>query len=135
MNKAFGGVVIDDRGRVLLREPSNHYDGYVWTFAKGRPDPGERPEQAALREVEEETGIKAKVICTIPGSFPGSTTDNSYFLMAPVEDTKHFQDETQSVRWVTQGEAEQLIAQTKNHAGRERDLKLLKAAFAAKLKL
>ncbi len=33
---------------------------YVWTFAKGRPDPGETPEEAAIRETEEETGLLVK---------------------------------------------------------------------------
>lgn len=33
---SFGGVLFDDQGRVLLRRPANEFDGYVWTFAKGR---------------------------------------------------------------------------------------------------
>ena len=59
--KAYGGVVINDQGEILLREPRNHFDGYVWTFPKGRPEkeqrPGETPEETAFREVLEETGI------------------------------------------------------------------------------
>lgn len=31
---AYGGVIVDTEGRVLLREPSDHFDGYVWTFSK-----------------------------------------------------------------------------------------------------
>jgi hypothetical protein len=46
---AYGGVLIDTNGRVLLRRPKSDFDGYVWTFPKGRPDAGETPEQAALR--------------------------------------------------------------------------------------
>ena len=38
------------------------WQGYVWTFPKGRPDAGETPERAALREVKEETGYSTKVI-------------------------------------------------------------------------
>jgi 8-oxo-dGTP diphosphatase len=129
MKKAYGGVVINDQGLVLLREPSNHYDDYVWTFAKGRPDPKESPEETALREVREETGVKARIVGLIPGWFRGGTTENQYFLMVPVEDTKTFENETQSVRWATEMEAEGLISQTTNPEGRERDLKVLKAAF------
>jgi 8-oxo-dGTP diphosphatase len=129
MNKAYGGVVINEQGLVLLREPRNHFGGYVWTFAKGRPDPGETAEETALREVKEETGVKPRIVAKIPGSFPGSTTDNEYFLMVPVEDTKKFEGETQSVRWVTQSEAEQLIVQTTEVAGKKRDLRLLQVAF------
>ena len=53
---AYGGIVVDAKGRILLREPSGHFDGYVWTFPKGRPQPGETAEEAALRETREETG-------------------------------------------------------------------------------
>jgi 8-oxo-dGTP pyrophosphatase MutT (NUDIX family) len=130
MQKAYGGVVINDQGKVLIREPKGHYDGYVWTFAKGIPEKGESPEQTALREVIEESGIAAEILVKIPGSFLGSTTDNEYFLMRSLQDRGNFGNETQAVRWVTQREAEALIQETKNKAGRERDCLVLKAAFA-----
>ncbi len=38
---------------LLLHYPSGH-----WEFAKGHIEEGENPEQAAKREIEEETGIK-----------------------------------------------------------------------------
>jgi hypothetical protein len=41
---------MDAAGRILLREPSGHFDGYVWRFRKGRPEGGETPEETALRE-------------------------------------------------------------------------------------
>jgi len=130
MEKAYGGVVIDEQGHVLLRKPTGHYDGYVWTFAKGRPNKGESPEQTALREVEEEIGIVARIVTKITGSFIGGTTDNEYFLMAAMEDTKRLH-ETSSLRWANQGEAEKLISETTNRAGRFRDLQVLEAAFKA----
>lgn len=128
MEKAYGGVIINAQGQVLLREPLNHYDGCVWTFAKGKQNPGETPNETALREVEEETGVRGTIVAKIPGSFPGSTTNNEYFLMVPFEDTKKFKDETQTVRWVTAEEATTLISMTKNLKGRARDLSLLSAA-------
>lgn len=60
-----GGVVIDDRPdgtrRVLLivhRSMSGHPR---WTLPKGGVEPGETVEQAALREVREETGHTATI--------------------------------------------------------------------------
>ena len=47
--QAYGGVLLRNTGHILLREPTNHFDGYVWTFAKGKPDPGETSETTALR--------------------------------------------------------------------------------------
>jgi ADP-ribose pyrophosphatase YjhB (NUDIX family) len=130
MKKSYGGVVINQNGQVLLREPAGQFGGYAWTFAKGEPNPGETIEDTALREVLEETGVKARILAKIPGVFRGSTTDNEYFLMAAEEDTKTFGDETKAVRWVKQSEAEELIMKTPNITGRKRDLQLLQAAFA-----
>ena len=81
LKAAYGGAVFDGAGRVLLREPANHFGGYVWTFPKGKSDKGETPEQAALREVLEETGCTARILAPIPGDFAGDTTANHYFLM------------------------------------------------------
>ena len=80
---AYRGLVFDPEGRVLLREPRGHFDNYVWTFPKGRPDPGESPDATAIREVEEETGVHAWILAPIPGKFVGGTTINRFFLMAP----------------------------------------------------
>jgi 8-oxo-dGTP pyrophosphatase MutT (NUDIX family) len=129
---AYGGVVLDPDGHLLLREPRNHYDGYVWTFPKGRPDPGETPQETALRETREETGANARILAPIPGEFAGGTTINRYFLMAapagsggvPKDDK-----ETNATRWVTPAEARTLIEQTTNAAGRKRDLAVLAAAL------
>src|ERR1019366_5421089 len=37
---SYGGILFNEKGQVLLREPKGHYDGYHWTFAKGRQDEG-----------------------------------------------------------------------------------------------
>lgn len=37
-----------------------------WVFPKGHLDPGETPEGAALREVWEETGIRAEIVGPLP---------------------------------------------------------------------
>jgi 8-oxo-dGTP pyrophosphatase MutT (NUDIX family) len=58
-------------GGVVLRSLGN--DGYevvlcgrnvpgTWQLPKGTPDPGETPEQTALREVQEETGLETKIV-------------------------------------------------------------------------
>jgi 8-oxo-dGTP diphosphatase len=73
MNLAYGGVVFNDKGEILFREPRNHYGGYVWTFAKGQPDGSETPEATALREVREETGVVARILCPLGEGFQGTT--------------------------------------------------------------
>ncbi len=127
---AYGGVLIDASGNTLLREPANHFGGYHWTFAKGRPDPGETPSEAALREVLEETGHRAEIVAPIGMRFAGTTTTNAFFLMRPLGEPGPFSWETARVRWVSEAEARDLITLTRTKTGRDRDLAVLAAAFA-----
>src|ERR1051326_7862717 len=130
MRKAYGGIVINAAHQVLLREPADHYHGYAWTFAKGKPLAGESPAETALREVFEETGVRARILLKLPGSFDGSRTSNEYFLMSPIEETGKFDSETEAVCWASREEASQLILQTAKPRRRRRDLRVLKTAFA-----
>jgi 8-oxo-dGTP diphosphatase len=131
-NTSYGGVPFDESGRVLLREPAGHYDGYHWTFAKGRIDPAEGTAEAvALREVFEETGYHAEIRGRVPGTFKGSTGQNIYFIMWPKGSPEKPGPETVAVRWATPQEARELIAQTTNAIGRRRDLDVLEAALTA----
>ena len=129
---SYGGVVIDMWSRLLLRTPTNHFDGYVWTFPKGRQAPGESPRQTALREVLEETGVHAKIITKLQGVFRGGTGWTQYYLMRSVGESIAFDSsETAAVRWVTFAEAKILIDKTTNRIGRSRDQRVLSAAASA----
>jgi 8-oxo-dGTP diphosphatase len=129
---SFGGVLFDDEGRVLIRRPTGEFDGYVWTFPKGRMEKGTTPEETALKEVREETGYDAKIIGKVPGTFAGGTGSNEYYLMSPVKDpVAPDPAETEEIRWVTSEQAEASIRKTRNAIGRERDLNVLKAAIDA----
>ncbi|MEO1261850.1 MAG: NUDIX hydrolase [Bacteroidota bacterium] len=50
--EAAGGTVFNENGEVLMIHRRK-----FWDLPKGKIDPGETPEQAGLREVQEETGI------------------------------------------------------------------------------
>jgi 8-oxo-dGTP pyrophosphatase MutT (NUDIX family) len=127
--ESYGGVLINARGEVLLREPSGHFGGYVWTFAKGQPDKGETPEQTALREVFEETGYPAKIVAVIPQVFGGTTRTTVFYLMKTDGEPQPFHSETSQVRWVDESEAKKLISLTKTDTCRQRDLAVLDAAL------
>ena len=122
---SYGGVLLNQQGHVLLREPTQHFGGYVWTYAKGRPEPGESPQQTALREVAEEMGYAARIQGRLPGLYGGSTGTSVFFVMEALGHPVPFQHETQQIRWVAPEHAHTLIAQTTLPQGRTRDLQVL----------
>jgi ADP-ribose pyrophosphatase YjhB (NUDIX family) len=63
-----GGLVLDRSGTVTKAALIARHDRkgrLVWSMPKGHLEPGETPEDAAIREVQEETGIEAHVIGTL----------------------------------------------------------------------
>lgn len=111
MVEAAGGVVLRADGSILLVHRPRYDD---WTLPKGKLDPGETFEQAALREVEEETGVRCRLVRELPST---EYRDNSgreklvrYWLME-IEHDPGFQpnDEVDGVRWLAPGEAAVLL--------------------------
>jgi 8-oxo-dGTP pyrophosphatase MutT (NUDIX family) len=126
---SYGGVVLNREKQILLRRPKGDFDGYVWTFAKGKAEPGATAEETALREVREETGYTTSIVAKIPGQFEGGTGATEYFLMEPVGEPGPFDSrETEAIAWVSLDEAREHIAQTRNPIGRRRDQAVLEAA-------
>jgi 8-oxo-dGTP pyrophosphatase MutT (NUDIX family) len=59
-----GGVLVKViRGRPMLAaiRPRGKREG-LWALPKGKIDPGERPEETAVREVREETGVEGTLV-------------------------------------------------------------------------
>jgi 8-oxo-dGTP pyrophosphatase MutT (NUDIX family) len=59
-----GGVLVKlIRGRPMLAaiRPRGKPEG-LWALPKGKIDPGERPEETAVREVREETGVEGALV-------------------------------------------------------------------------
>jgi 8-oxo-dGTP diphosphatase len=107
--EAAGGVVARD-GRILLVHRPRYDD---WTLPKGKLDPGESFEDAALREVEEETGLRCRLLGELPETrytVNGRPKLVRYWLMEPEADAPFVpNDETDELRWVTAGEALSLL--------------------------
>ena len=92
-----------------------------WTLPKGKAEPGESLEECAVREVEEETGLR----CTLGRSL-GSTsyTDRRgrpkevrYWLMQPVEGRLTLpQGEIDAARWVSVADAMELLTYERDTA-------------------
>jgi ADP-ribose pyrophosphatase YjhB (NUDIX family) len=60
-----GGLVLDysqEQARVALIGRHDRRGRLIWSLPKGHIEPGETAEEAALREVAEETGITARIV-------------------------------------------------------------------------
>lgn len=68
MELGAGGVVFNAKREVLLLRDRMGF----WVFPKGHPEPGESLEEAAVREVWEETGVRAEVL--LPSTPPATST-------------------------------------------------------------
>ena len=109
-----GGVILED-GRVLLILMRNLRGDTVWTFPKGHLDAGETAEQAAVREVLEETGWECEIISdlyTSRYSFARGGAevekDVRWFLVKRKggDGIPRTPDEVLDLRWLTLAEAE-----------------------------
>ena len=115
-----GGIVFNDRNEVILTRVGTLRDKtqFHWKFPKGHIDPGETTKDAAVREVEEEAGVKARIIKKVGDSkyvFPmnGERIFKivTYFLMEYVSgDIKPQEGEIEEVRWVNPEEALKLLS-------------------------
>jgi 8-oxo-dGTP pyrophosphatase MutT (NUDIX family) len=107
--EAAGGVVVRGGQVALVHRP--RYDD--WTLPKGKLDPGESFEDAAVREVQEETGIRARLVRELPATtyrVSGRPKVVRYWLM-DVEHEGPFEpnDETDQLRWVAPDDALRLL--------------------------
>jgi 8-oxo-dGTP diphosphatase len=101
--RAAGGIV-HRRGpggelEVLLVHRPRYDD---WSLPKGKGDPGERDEETALREVEEETGLRCEL---------GAPAGQTRYRDSNGDGTGSFvpNDEVDELRWYTIPEATEFL--------------------------
>lgn len=104
--RAAGGVVLRQRPgaptpEVLLVHRPRYRD---WTLPKGKAEPGETDEQCAVREVEEETGLRCELVRDL-GEVRyrdryGRPKVVRYWEMRPMGGSFRASDEVDDIRWV-----------------------------------
>lgn len=73
-----------DPGVVMIRQFRHAADGYIWEVPAGRLDGGEPPEACAGRELEEETGMRARRLQRLTTIYttPGFTDERIHLFLA-----------------------------------------------------
>ena len=75
-------ALIDADGRVLLaKRPQGRPMAGLWEFPGGKVEPGETPEAALVRELEEELAIKVTPSCLAPFTFASHGYPAFHLLM------------------------------------------------------
>ena len=114
MVEAAGGIVVRDgeAGTEVCVVHRPRYDD--WSFPKGKLDPGETFEDAALREVEEETGLRCTLEVELPSAEYRDHKDRPkivrYWRME-IDEDPGFEpnDEVDDLRWLPMKEAAELL--------------------------
>lgn len=115
MIRAGGGVVwqpLPDGSVQVLVVHRPHYDD--WSLPKGKRDPDEDDETCALREVEEETGLRCRLGVELASTSyldrKGRPKVVRYWAMTPESGEVTAANEVDQVRWVGIEEAQALLS-------------------------
>ena len=98
-------ALIDRDGRVLLAQrPEGKSMAGLWEFPGGKVEPGETPEAALIRELQEELGIATWESCLAPLTF-ASHSYKEFHLLMPLFACRKWEGvarsrEGQALKWV-----------------------------------
>jgi len=117
-------MAVDEKKRILLVKQFRLPAGKeLWELPAGRLDPGEKPLQAAKRELTEETGYKARTWAKVVSFWPspGYVQERMTIFQATdltAGEATPMDDERIETRWFTRREIKEMIAAGKIEDGK-----------------
>ncbi|MPR36803.1 NUDIX hydrolase [Salmonirosea aquatica] len=111
--KAAGGVVLKNNQWLVM------YRRKAWDFPKGKLDRDERSRKAAVREIEEETGVKARIKAKICTTWHTYTFQNSrilkrtkWYVLECVNDSNmapQTEEDIEKLEWMAYPQVQQVL--------------------------
>ncbi len=75
-------ALVDPQGRVLVQQrPAGKSLAGLWEFPGGKIEPGETPEEALVRELDEELGIMVDPVDLVPATFVSEPLADRHLVM------------------------------------------------------
>lgn len=104
---------IEDGRIPLVRQFRPCVEAYTWEFPGGTVDPGETPEEAARKEVEEETGLHVRELIYLGNFYPDTgrlqVDSHAFFARASITNDLSRPEQGLSIKYVTPEELNKMI--------------------------
>lgn len=109
MIEVVAALIWKEHKLLICQRPAHKARGLLWEFAGGKVEPGETPEQALVRECQEELGVTVKVgsqFFQVTHEYPDLAVHLTLFETS-LTGGEPQKLEHNDLRWVSPGELEQ----------------------------
>lgn len=103
MTEVVAALIWDENRFMICQRPAHKARGSLWEFVGGKVEPGERKEEALIRECREELGVTVEVgevFMEVTHKYPDITVHLTLFS-ASIRKGVPQKLEHQDIRWIT----------------------------------
>lgn len=103
MTEVVAALIWDKNRFMICQRPAHKARGSLWEFVGGKVEPGERKEEALIRECREELGVTVDVgdiFMEVTHKYPDITVHLTLFS-ASIREGVPQELEHQDIRWIT----------------------------------
>lgn len=103
MTEVVAALIWDENRFMICQRPAHKARGSLWEFVGGKVEPGERKEEALIRECREELGVTVdvgEIFMEVTHQYPDITVHLTLFS-ASIREGVPQKLEHQDIRWIT----------------------------------